>query len=222
MFRALTVVTNPGPVFTSAYSPRLSRMAATDLWKLVITLDDNSALEKLFYRSPFRFWGRTHDYIRWGFSLAREAEDLASEAVFKAFKARYKFDMNRRFEPWFWQIVNNTTLDFLKSAARRHEVQLQEVSDERARTERLQQENASTLDRILAYPHLSQTDQRILILDRQGLSNDELATAFQVPVKRIYQLRSEAIKRLRELLSTTGLPKSECPPGIYDSEEGQL
>jgi RNA polymerase sigma factor (sigma-70 family) len=196
---------NPGTLFTSPFSPRPNRMAATDLWIRVITVDDSSALDALFYRPPHRFWGRSHDYIRWAFSLAHEAEDLASEAVFKAFRARLKFDMKGRFEPWFWKIVNNTTLDYLKSAARKYEVQLDEsVPDERARAEHLRQEDALLLDKILAVPILSQIDQQVLILSCEGLTNEELAATLQIPVHRIYQLRSEAIKKLRECLFTGG------------------
>ena len=53
--------------------------------------------------------------IAWRYAKDRDcAEDITQDSFVKAWKALPKFDQNKKFAPWFYQIVKNTALDFLK------------------------------------------------------------------------------------------------------------
>ena len=43
-----------------------------------------------------------------------EAEDITQEAFVKVWKNIKKFDQNRSFKPWIFQIAKNTSIDFLR------------------------------------------------------------------------------------------------------------
>jgi len=52
-----------------------------------------------------------------------EREDLASEAILKAWSARARFDSSRPFAPWFLTILRRLALDQLARKSRLHEGQ---------------------------------------------------------------------------------------------------
>jgi RNA polymerase sigma factor (sigma-70 family) len=200
-------------VFTSP----LPDPTATEVWERVISLVDHSAFEMLFYGQRFRFWGRAHDYIRHAFSLTDIAEDLATDATVKAFMARKTFDAAKgRFESWFWQIVNNTVRDYLKSAAHKHEVQIladhESILDERANDEREGQGRALLFAQLLKCPQLSEANLQILILSREGLTPQEIASTLDLEPERVYQLKFEAIRKLRLYFVNLAARKICRPP----------
>ena len=43
-----------------------------------------------------------------------EAEDITQEVFIKIWKNIKKFDQNKNFKPWIFQIAKNTSIDFLR------------------------------------------------------------------------------------------------------------
>ena len=43
-----------------------------------------------------------------------EAEDITQEVFIKVWKNMKKFDQNKSFRPWIFQIAKNTSIDFLR------------------------------------------------------------------------------------------------------------
>ncbi|HEX5572865.1 MAG TPA: RNA polymerase sigma factor [Ktedonobacterales bacterium] len=67
------------------------------------------------------------DALRLAYLLAGDrylAEDIVQDSFLQAYRAMPRFDRGRPFQPWFHQIVTNTTRMRLRSAARRREVSI--------------------------------------------------------------------------------------------------
>ena len=62
---------------------------------------------------------------------ADDAQDLSQEAFIAAHRARKSFDTDRPFFPWFYRVLRNRCLNYLKKRARRKEISL-DVLEERA------------------------------------------------------------------------------------------
>lgn len=63
-----------------------------------------------------------------------DARDLSQEAFIAAHKARKSFDAERPFFPWFYRILRNRCLNFIRSSKRRKEISM-DVLVERESTE---------------------------------------------------------------------------------------
>jgi RNA polymerase sigma-70 factor (ECF subfamily) len=204
------------------------KLTVAELWYRVCSCEDEEAFETLFYEPPYRFWGRARGYMRHVFSLGDIAEDLATDAVVKAFRSRKNFRSESRFETWFWTIVRNTALDHLNSAMHQREVPLpndapESIVDRRAGKELDRVLGTVFLDQMLECPQLSPTDLQVLILSLEGLEAEEIAEVMGVTVARMYQLRSHAIATLRAyLLSLTSWNVSQPAVGPADDSRTQF
>ena len=71
---------------------------------------DEHALELLIQRYANHIYNFVRQYIRDG----REAEDVAQESFMKAWKHLKKFDPEKKFKVWLFQIARNTAIDHLR------------------------------------------------------------------------------------------------------------
>jgi RNA polymerase sigma-70 factor (ECF subfamily) len=69
---------------------------------------DLDAFEELVRRLQRRVYGFAYHHLRDG----DEAQDLAQEIFVKLFRNLDRFDVERPFEPWFWKIAANTTINY--------------------------------------------------------------------------------------------------------------
>ena len=68
-------------------------------------------------------------YIALGFvHNHQDALDLSQDAFIKAFRKIKKFDSNKSFFPWFYQILKNLCIDHYKKKRRLNEVPLDDVN----------------------------------------------------------------------------------------------
>jgi len=58
-----------------------------------------------------------------------DARDLSQDAYLAAHRARKRFDVNRPFFPWFYKILKNRCLNYLRKRARRREISLDVLED---------------------------------------------------------------------------------------------
>src|SRR5512142_3412989 len=74
------------------------------------------------------------DVLRLAYVLTGDrylAEDIVQDSFLQAYRAMPRFHLGRPFQPWFHQIVTNTTRMRLRSASRRREVSIASLpSDE--------------------------------------------------------------------------------------------
>jgi RNA polymerase sigma-70 factor, ECF subfamily len=69
---------------------------------------DLGAFEELVTRLQKRVYGFAYHHIR----DAAEAHDLAQEIFVKLFRNLGRYDPARPFEPWFWRLAANTSINY--------------------------------------------------------------------------------------------------------------
>src|SRR5579864_7914585 len=69
---------------------------------------DLDAFEELIRRFQRRVYGFAFHHLR----DADEAHDLAQEIFVKLYRNLARYDVERPFEPWFWKLAANTTINY--------------------------------------------------------------------------------------------------------------
>ena len=69
---------------------------------------DLDAFEELIRRLQRRVYGFAYQHLR----DVDEAHDLAQEIFVKLYRNLGRFDAERPFEPWFWKLAANTTINY--------------------------------------------------------------------------------------------------------------
>lgn len=69
---------------------------------------DLEAFEELVRRMQRRVYGFAFHHLR----DLDEAQDLSQEIFVKLFRNLARFDSTRPFEPWFWKLAANTTINY--------------------------------------------------------------------------------------------------------------
>ncbi|TMC83171.1 MAG: RNA polymerase sigma factor [Chloroflexi bacterium] len=69
---------------------------------------DLEAFEELIRRLQRRVYGFAYQHLR----DSEEAHDLAQEIFVKLFRNLARYDSERPFEPWFWKLAANTTINY--------------------------------------------------------------------------------------------------------------
>jgi RNA polymerase sigma-70 factor (ECF subfamily) len=88
-------------------SSRLRALPAGQLVRLA-TGGDLDAFEQLIRSLQRRVYGFAYQHLR----DVDEAHDLAQEIFIKLFRNLARYDDSRPFEPWFWKLAANTTINF--------------------------------------------------------------------------------------------------------------
>ena len=135
----------------------------------------------------------------------QEARDVAQEALFKAFRARARYDRARPFYPWLYRIVKNTCLDAI--ARRKHRASLglddQLVADKPpAAEERIDQDKAIAQMR-RAIRLLSDEHREIISMRHfQDLTYAEIGELLGIPqgtvMSRLYRARQGLARIIEE------------------------
>ncbi|HEV2967056.1 MAG TPA: RNA polymerase sigma factor [Candidatus Dormibacteraeota bacterium] len=69
---------------------------------------DSDAFEELIRRMQRRVYGFAYQHLR----DSDEAHDLAQEIFVKLYRNLDRFDVDRPFEPWFWKLAANTSINY--------------------------------------------------------------------------------------------------------------
>jgi RNA polymerase sigma-70 factor (ECF subfamily) len=72
------------------------------------TQGDLDAFEELVRRLQRRVYGFAFQHLR----DAHEAHDLTQEIFVKLYRNLGRYDAERPFEPWFWKLATNTTINY--------------------------------------------------------------------------------------------------------------
>ena len=141
------------------------------------------------------------------------AEDLAQEAFVRAFARLKTFDAERRFSSWFFQVLHNVAIDYLRR--RRLDTVSLEVlrsgghpdppdagsPSPEARTER--QSLADALDGALARIR-PEYREAIILKYQQDLGIDEIANILGLPHGTVKTFLHRGRKELASILATEG------------------
>jgi RNA polymerase sigma-70 factor (ECF subfamily) len=85
-----------------------ARTVAAGLLIRQATGGDLDAFEELVRRLQRRVYGFAYQHLR----DLDEAHDLTQEIFVKLFRNLARFDAERPFEPWFWKLAANTTINY--------------------------------------------------------------------------------------------------------------
>ena len=151
-------------------------------------------------------------YIALGFIGSHEsAHDLSQEAFVRAFKAIKRFDPEKRFFTWYYQILRNLCFNFNRDRAR-HARPFSEIDEHEIKRIPDAIETAAVVERNEtqklvweAINQLKAKDREIIVLkDFQDLSYKEIAEMLQVPIgtvmSRLYYARAALKTKLERML----------------------
>jgi RNA polymerase sigma-70 factor (ECF subfamily) len=88
-------------------SPEIAATGATQLVRQA-TGGDLDAFEELVRRMQRRVYGFAVQHLR----DLDEAHDLTQEIFVKLYRNLARYDPTRPFEPWFWKLAANTTINY--------------------------------------------------------------------------------------------------------------
>jgi RNA polymerase sigma factor (sigma-70 family) len=145
------------------------------------------------------------------------AEDLAQEAFARAFERLATYDQQRRFVSWFFQILHNVTIDYLR---RKHPptISLDDLEETGAlppaavstaaspEAQAEQAELARALDVALARIR-PEYREAVVLCYREELSVEEVAEIMSLPSGTVKTYLFRARKELAQILSAQGWSK---------------
>jgi len=142
------------------------------------------------------------------------AEELAQEAFVRAFSRLATYDHERRFSSWFFQILHNVSVDYLRRR-RVETVSLDALvnagyagpadEDPASSPETETERRALAAALADAVGHLRQDFREAIVLKyKQGLSVDEIAEILGVPVGTVKTYLHRGRKELAAVLSAAG------------------
>ena len=169
-------------------------------------MDDNTAIQKCREgeREAFRHLVERYQAEAIGHAIAilgnrDDALDAVQEAFIDAFQALGRFDLALRFYPWFYSILRNRCFKLAANRKRREATSTDELEILSPAPGVSREESISLEQALLA---LTPEHRELVTLKHlDGLSYDELAARFAVPVGTIMSRLYHARKKLREKLS---------------------
>jgi RNA polymerase sigma-70 factor (ECF subfamily) len=135
-----------------------------------------------------------------------EAEDVAQEALVKAYKALDRFRDEAPFRPWLLRIVRNEALNRVRSAGRREHLALRIAADSVSGDAAPSPETVVMSDvdrrRVLTAVDGLPDRYRTVIAARflVGLSEAETAGMLGIPAGTVKSRTSRGLERLRQML----------------------
>jgi RNA polymerase sigma-70 factor (ECF subfamily) len=87
---------------------------------------DLDAFEELIRRLQRRVYGFAYQHLR----DSEEAHDLAQEIFVKLYRNLGRYDAERPFEPWFWKLAANTSINYRRKRVPLPAEASDEVADE--------------------------------------------------------------------------------------------
>jgi RNA polymerase sigma-70 factor (ECF subfamily) len=87
---------------------------------------DLEAFEELIRRLQRRVYGFAYQHLR----DTEEAHDLAQEIFVKLYRNLGRFDVDRPFEPWFWKLAANTSINYRRKRVPLPAEASEEVADD--------------------------------------------------------------------------------------------
>lgn len=163
---------------------------------------DEKSLELLIKRYLKPIYGFVYKNV----GSVAEAEDITQEVFVKVWKNLKKFDQNKDFKPWIFQIAKNTSIDFLR---KKKPVPFSKFENENGQNVLLENVAADSLNLIdtlsdkrvvaLAMQNLPERDQKIIELRHaQGMSFKEIAGVFQESINTVKSRYRRIIISLRK------------------------
>ncbi len=164
---------------------------------------DLDAFEQLIHRFQRRVYGFAYHHLR----DASEAHDLTQEIFVKLYRNLGRYDQERPFEPWFWKLAANTTINYRR---RRVPVPTETTDDEAREAPSGQSPHDPALVQALAQLDPSYR-LPILLHYYADLSLEQVSQTLNLSVaavkSRLYRARAQLRNALAEDEEFTDSPK---------------
>ena len=142
------------------------------------------------------------------------AEDLAQEGFLRVYQRLHTYDAGRKFSSWFFQVLRNITIDYLR-VNRLPTSSLDELEQEGRSTKAVAAESASPEDAAqqtelaaavtAALSRLRPDYREVVVLRYQeGLTQPEIADMLGLPTGTVKTYLHRARKELADILSESG------------------
>lgn len=128
----------------------------------------------------------------------QDAMDLSQDAFIKAYRSLPGFDTTKEFFPWFYTILKNLCLNFIKKRNRRERIPIQEI------TPHSEREDEKIVIKKLLWESISELPieekETILLRYFQGFSYSEISDILDCPIgtvmSRLYYAKKKLCKKL--------------------------
>lgn len=138
-----------------------------------------------------------------------DARDISQDAFIKAYEARNQFEEGRPFYPWFYRILRNRCLNFIKREFKKHEPL---CYDDEPGSERFSSESPSPLEllekeeraRLLhaAIKRLSFEHREVIVLKNfKGYTYEQIARALEIPIGTVMSRLYYARRMLKDIIT---------------------
>lgn len=135
-----------------------------------------------------------------------EAEDITQEVFIKIWKNIKKFNQEKNFKPWAFQIAKNTSIDFLR---KKKSIPFSRFEDEKGRnilSDNIVAKPLNLIEKLsdkrvlaVAMQNLNDKEQRTINLrHNDGLSFKEIAAIFQEPINTVKSRHRRSLSRLKK------------------------
>lgn len=135
-----------------------------------------------------RYAGHIFNFIRQYIKNGDQAEDLTQETFVKIWKHIKKFDPQKSFRVWLFQIARNTVIDFLR---KKKEIHFSDLADE---------------DGEIDFEDFDQDIEDILDKKEARGKIQELFESLPVKYKSVLSMYYQSEFNFREISEITGLP----------------
>lgn len=166
--------------------------------------------------------GRHIDQVRRfarGFApTAHESDDLAQEALVKAYLAIRSYRYQSAFSTWLFRITRNVCIDHARSRRGKQQLREDAFEGERHADETQSQEERVVQEqlRVRVWAALEKVPVKyrsaLILFDIEGLSYEEIAAVESVPVGTVRSRINRGRAHLKKLLARTTLAPTSAPP----------
>ena len=139
-----------------------------------------------------------------------DAMDLTQDAFLKSFRAIHTFDRSRPFFPWFYQILKNACLSFLKRKGliKKFSLSSKDVDDgdielpDRTMDPQMLVDRNEVKEKVWeAFSQLNLKNQEIIMMRHfQDLSYEDIAKTLDIPIGTVMSRLFHARKKMKELV----------------------
>lgn len=179
---------------------------------------DESAFRNLMDRYIDAIYGFAFQYAR----NEEDAEDIAQDTFFKAWKYIRRFRKGLRVKPWFYAIARNTALDHLKKKKAAVFSDLDDKENDLAFEDTLQDpeplppalfEHAELTQVLSEALEILHPDHRLVLIMRyrDDMTFEEIAEAMDKPMNTVKSWHHRALQRVRPGLTERLLGKKTSP-----------
>jgi RNA polymerase sigma-70 factor (ECF subfamily) len=138
------------------------------------------------------------------------AEDITQEIFIKVWKNIKKFDQNKNFKPWIFQIAKNTFIDYLRKKKSIPFSRFENEKGQNVLTDNLAEKPLNLLENLSdketlasVMENLTEDDKKIINLRHiEGLSFNEISERFKKPTNTIKSQYRRILLRLKKNINT--------------------